>query len=72
MSTYKIEKGIPVPEMGEASKYPFSQMEIGDSFLIPNKKTSQTGYMTNKYALKYGRKFVSRQVGNDVRVWRTE
>lgn len=31
MSNYKVEKGIPIPSR---SKYPFGEMEIGDSFLI--------------------------------------
>jgi hypothetical protein len=28
---FKIEKGIPLPE----SKYPFAEMEVGDSFFVP-------------------------------------
>ncbi len=33
---YKIEKDIPTPEKsdGQYAKYPFGQMEIGDSFFI--------------------------------------
>lgn len=34
-SNYKIEKGVPIPrKRGEKSKYPFSQMEVGDSFEV--------------------------------------
>ena len=40
--TYKIEKGIPIthkPNVGGGKKkYPFEDMEIGDSFLVPCKK----------------------------------
>jgi hypothetical protein len=32
---YQIEKGIPVPNLGRKRKYPFAEMEIGDSFLVP-------------------------------------
>lgn len=33
--TYKIEKGIPIPHnRGKKSKYPFFDMEIGDSFEV--------------------------------------
>jgi hypothetical protein len=32
-SNYKIEKGVPIPrKQGEKSKYPFFEMEVGDSF----------------------------------------
>jgi len=35
MSEVKIEKGIPVPSRRPKSgKYPFSEMEVGDSFVI--------------------------------------
>ena len=30
---YKIETGIPIPKA--RSKYPFKDMEVGDSFFIP-------------------------------------
>jgi len=38
---FKIEKGIPLPEAptrgGRRSIYPFGDLEIGDSFFVPNK-----------------------------------
>lgn len=36
---YKIDKNIKIPpqaQRGEAPKYPFKKMKIGDSFFIPN------------------------------------
>lgn len=40
---YKIEKGIPIPEKHEHySKYPFSDMEVGDSFLVTLKQEKAT------------------------------
>lgn len=37
----KIEKDIPIPRgrMGRPFKYPFKELEIGDSFFVPLKKT---------------------------------
>lgn len=32
MSNYKVEKGVPMPSK---SCFPFGEMEVGDSFLIP-------------------------------------
>ena len=37
--TYKVSKGIPIPGQRVAStpqNYPFFQMEVGDSFSVPN------------------------------------
>lgn len=36
---YKIEKGIEIPECkhggGKNRKYPFDEMDVGDSFFVP-------------------------------------
>jgi hypothetical protein len=39
--TFKIEKGHPMPEFkrGAPRKYPWAQMEVGDSFFVPGNKT---------------------------------
>ncbi len=34
MFNYKVEKGIPMQEPREL-KFPFSEMDIGDSFYVP-------------------------------------
>jgi hypothetical protein len=33
---YEIEKGIPLPTNTRNSKYPYKDMQVGDSFLIPS------------------------------------
>ncbi len=38
-SKYKIEKNIPITSKG--ALFPFSEMEIGDSFEVPLETTSQ-------------------------------
>lgn len=62
---YKIEKGIKIKK-SPAAKYPFHDMEIGDSFLAEEK--------TRKAAWKHGKKhnktFVSRKVGEQWRIFR--
>jgi hypothetical protein len=78
---FKIEKGIPIPEPhkrnGYKSKYPFSQLEPGDSFLVPTNK-EQTHNVRNRvsaashhYAAKHGWKFSIRVMVDGIRVWRT-
>lgn len=33
--TFTIEKNVPMPKGRTTAKYPYAQMEVGDSFLIP-------------------------------------
>lgn len=74
----KIDKGVSVPPgiysgRGRPEKYPFSDMEIGDSlfeeiYLEYRKiRTAAT-----KHGIKYGKKFVGRAVDGGYRIWRTK
>ena len=81
---YKIEKNISIPKSihggGAPNKYPFENMEIGDSFLIPClKKDKQriqsavSASMKRVPRMKFTTKYVV--TGTDViitgvRVWR--
>ncbi len=68
----KIERGIPVPlnSVKRSSKYPLREMEVGDSFSIPKDQRLQlSSYMTSA-GRDMNAKFISRQDGNIVRVWR--
>lgn len=72
MSTqYKIESGIPIPAHGK-SKYPWLDLEIGQSFEVPGAKHSTLGSSASLAGKRYGRKFTARATGSGVRVWRTE
>jgi hypothetical protein len=31
----KIDKNVPIPAIGKQDKYPFAEMQIGDSFFLP-------------------------------------
>ena len=64
----KIESGIPMP-----AKFPFAEMKVGDSFLIPagvNKGT--VAVYANRYAKKTGTKFTTRKTPEGYRCWRIE
>lgn len=74
-SDYVIEKNVPLVQKsgaGRKPKYPFRQMEVGDSFVVRggNLKTMRT---TARIAgLKLGWTFKSQEQEGGVRVWRTE
>lgn len=74
----EIEKGIEVPSGRCETKYPFSRMEVGDSFFVPCAQAVKRKLQSNlgAYGLrcasnqKSGQKFVTRQVEGGIRVWR--
>jgi len=64
----EIEKNIPMP-----SKYPFSDMEIGDSFCDSITNRYKISYYIAKESKKSGSKFSIRTISEtEYRVWRIE
>lgn len=72
MANYEIEKGIPVFPRG---KYPFSRMEIGDSFLVPAEdggaKVRKVRSAACEFARRKSVKFTCLSVNGGLRIWRT-
>ena len=69
---YKIENDVKIPELTQSRKrkYPFSQMEVGQSFKVVGKNPSSAVSQQNK---RYPEKrFIVRREGDDYRVWRVE
>lgn len=72
----KVDKNIKITPR---SKYPFNDMEIGDSFLIETdsnhyRKQASTLSLAKKWAIKNNpeAKFATRKVEKGVRIWRTK
>lgn len=71
---YKIEKGIPVGVVSTKNKYPFDQMEVGDSFYVKGdqKKKVAVGVAVTYYKKFHAnKKFTCRTSSEGIRVWRT-
>jgi hypothetical protein len=76
--SYKIEKGINVEDVAKNPKYPFSQMEVGDSFIyatIYNRyasvKVSNAAHNWCKKQPEPKPKFSTRKTKDGmIRVWR--
>lgn len=74
---YKIEKDVPKPK-GSKTKYPFREMEVGDSVFIPDAPKASNGqFVTMTYIAKSQHKpnhakFTQRTEGSGLRVWRVE
>ncbi len=65
-----IDKNVPIPT-GKI-KYPFRQMEIGDSFFVAGATTTKLSSQMNITAKSIGNgcKFRSKTVDGGVRIWR--
>lgn len=67
MSDIKIDKNVPIPKNSGRGKYPWTDMEVGDSFCIPTMSISM-GAVNERYKPKT---FIMRKVDDGYRVWRT-
>lgn len=70
----EIEKGIPMPERsktGRKGKYPFSEMEVGDSFFLDDKTQKSVASTVTSARKKFGFTFAARDEDTGVRIWRT-
>ena len=71
---YTIEKGIPIPPKHKREKgkltYPYDDMEIGDSVLIPDKRQGTLQSSIRQAHFRTGYMFTMRTVKGGVRVWR--
>lgn len=77
MSDFKIEKQVPVPKSYRQHKYPFADMEVGDSFFVPeddggNRVRDRVAPAANGYGKPRGWKFTTRTVEGGARCWRIE
>lgn len=85
MTKIKIERGVPIPLVDKPereSKYPFGEMEIEESFFVPNTKPSSMHACISRFKKSKGseRKFTVRSVTEKqgdkdvegVRIWRIE
>lgn len=78
MSACVIEKDVALPRIKcgrrkGSSKYPFNSMEVGDSFVVSNRKAAEFGAYIRSFLRRSGMsaKFSCRTDGKNVRVWRT-
>jgi len=68
----QLDKHVPIPEgMHAGSKFPWTQMDVGDSFLAPGVKNANSMNSGIAHAQrKTGFTFRSRNTPDGVRVWR--
>ncbi|MCB0654464.1 MAG: hypothetical protein KDC85_24505 [Saprospiraceae bacterium] len=68
MCEYKIEKNVPVPKRpGRNKKYPFDEMDIGDSVVVPAKGQASAYNYARIHKVKFR---CVRQEDGQFRIWR--
>jgi hypothetical protein len=72
----KIETDVPLPESSRARKYPFLEMDVGESVYFDGEEVNGRAY---RAAMSTGRvgvtiiwKYVARREDNGLRIWRAE
>lgn len=77
MSEIKIDNNVPIPanagRRGKGSMYPFSEMEVGDSFFVSRPQKTMTGSVSSaarKNSAKYTTRSVTENGVSGTRVWR--
>lgn len=67
-------KTIPLNKTGKwnrIKKYPYENLEISDCFFVPCKKAGYSAAAAARnWGLKHGRKFIARQEGGGIYIWR--
>jgi hypothetical protein len=70
-----IERGVPLPgpPNGVLRRYPFAEMEPGDSFTVPADRLLSARAAASRFKAKYPKRgFVSRIEGERARIWRVK
>lgn len=75
MSNFKIDSSVPLPESRRGRLvYPWRDMDIGDSFFVPNGDQSGISAAARTYGKRHRVKFALRSVTEKgvkgVRAWR--
>lgn len=69
--SYTIEKDIPLPEhRGRPNKYPFPDMDVGDSFAVPLDEVSSVRNAAYAWAFRHDWKLAVRKTDEGARCWR--
>jgi len=71
-STIKIDKNVAAPEVKKRLSYPYADMEVGESFFVKDKKMNLMCTLNYRWSKRLNRKFICRNEGDGIRVWRIE
>jgi hypothetical protein len=70
MTAIEKEVGVAMPMPRVVYAYPYEEMEVGDSFLVPVSARSKVLNANYRAGKRLGMRFIARTEGEMVRVWR--
>jgi hypothetical protein len=70
LSKLELTRNYPLPQMRVKNVYPYKEMVVGDSFLVPNAKLQIVCNNNWRVGKKLNMVFSARKEGEGVRVWR--
>ena len=68
MINLEVEKSVPLP--AGKKRYPYSSMDIGDSFFVDSGKLQVVCNANYRASKRLGMQFIARKEAQGVRVWR--
>jgi hypothetical protein len=68
ISEVEVSKDVPLPV--SRKKYPYTDMDVGDSFFVPEGKLQLVCNYNYRAGKRLGLKFIARKEDGGVRVWR--
>lgn len=72
-TAFKIDRGIPMPVPPARNLYPFAQMQIGDSFLVPMEAAARCrANFKHHRPLRFTAHTVVENGVEGLRIWRLE
>lgn len=70
---FKLTRDISVSRKGTNAKYPFAEMEIGESFYMPDPQARAAARSAHQYSARNpGYKFNTRKDESGIRIWRVK
>jgi hypothetical protein len=69
--TYEIDKDVQLSNKSRPYIYPYRDMDVGDSFFVPEGKMPTVNAANYRAFKSLGWKFSARKQDGGIRVWRT-
>jgi hypothetical protein len=68
----KIETDIPGPVSTRSRKYPFMDMQVGESIWFDEQVNGRAYRSALSTGSRHGLKFIARKENSGIRIWRSE
>lgn len=69
---FHVDKGLPIPHAATRQRYPWKEMDIGDSFFVADGNQKSIACAAYQATARLGWRFITRTVDGGIRVWRTQ